>query len=314
MTRAHISPTTGAITKPLLAARSDGEDLSKLQYPLGVTTKIDGIRCLKLDGHAVSRAFKPIPNDHIRTLIEQHLPDGMDMEITSGDTFQECSGNIMRKDGTPAFVVWIIDYVPAGLDEPYETRMSQALAWSTTLVAKGGGDDLKVAILTPVIAKDWDAVAELEAAALEAGHEGVMLRRLDAPYKCGRSTFKEGILVKVKRFSDQEARVVDVEEQMHNENERQRDAFGRTKRSTAQDGKTAAGVLGSLVVVGVGGDYDGVQFNVGTGFTAAQRVHLWQHRATLIGQLVTVKYFPTGTKDAPRFPTFKGFRDPRDLS
>jgi DNA ligase-1 len=192
--------------------------------------------------------------------------------------------------------------------------MAKAVVWCTKLATSGNQDDLKMSLLVPQIANSWDDVAELEAAALAAGHEGVMLRKLDAPYKCGRSTFNEGILVKVKRFNDQEARVVGVEEQMHNENERQRDAFGRTKRSTAQEGKTAAGVLGALVVVGVGGDYAGVQFNVGTGFTAAQRVHLWQHRAKLTGELVTVKYFPTGTKDAPRFPTFKGFRDARDLS
>jgi DNA ligase-1 len=308
MTRAHISPTSGAITKPLLAARSDGEDLSTLSYPLGVTTKIDGIRCLKLDGHAVSRTFKPIPNDHIRSLIEAHLPDGMDMEITSGATFSEGTGNIMRKDGQPDFKVWIIDYVPGDLAQPYEQRIKAALAWTASHSVP-----FPFEVLVPEVAENWGDVAELEAVALDAGHEGIMLRQLDAPYKCGRSTFKEGILVKVKRFNDQEARVVDVEEQMHNENERLRDAFGRTKRSTAQEGKTAAGVLGALVVVGVGGDYAGVKFSVGTGFTAAQRAELWARRKSLVGQLVTVKYFPTGTKDAPRFPTFKGFRDERDL-
>jgi DNA ligase-1 len=273
-----------------------------------MTTKIDGIRCLMIDGQAVSRTFKPIGNNHIRKLLEAHMPNGMDMELTSGSGFQECTGNIMRADGEPDLHVWVIDYVWSRLETPYAERMAQALAWfqKTNL-------PFEISILMPELAQSKADIETYEAKTLAAGFEGVMLRALDAPYKCGRSTFREGILIKVKRFADLEAEVVGVEEQQHNENEAERDAFGRTKRSQAQDGKTAAGTLGALTVVGLNGDYAQVKFSVGTGFTAAQRADLWSKRSRLVGKVVTVKYFPTGTKDAPRFPTFVGFRDQRDM-
>jgi DNA ligase-1 len=308
MTRAHITVKSSKITKPLLAGRVEGQDLATLKFPLGMTTKIDGIRCLMIDEQAVSRTFKPIANTHIRTLLEKYMPNGMDMELTSGEGFQECSGNIMREDGEPEFHVWVIDYVVKGLDMPYEERMGYAKAWLDTVQPP-----FAVSILMPTIAKNKADIEAYEAKMLAAGFEGIMLRDLNAPYKCGRSTFKEGILIKVKRFSDCEAVVTAVEEQMHNENEAERDAFGRTKRSQAQDGKTAAGTLGCFVVKGHGGDYHGVEFRVGTGLTAAQRDTLWADRKNLIGKIIKVKYFPTGVKDAPRFPTFVGFRDKRDM-
>lgn len=317
MTRAFVIPQSGKITAPMLAGRSDGKDLSTMTYPLGVTTKIDGVRCLKLDGRAVTRTFKPIPNTSIRQMIEQHLPDGMDMEITSGSNFQECMGNVMRESGEPDVIVWVIDYVPAALTMPYTERMTlaqNAVNLCKEKLYKEKLTGMTLRLLMPAIARSYDEVARLEAIALEAGHEGIMIRKLDAGYKCGRSTFNEGILVKVKRFADCEGVVTGVVEQEHNENAADKDAFGRTKRSTAQDGKVGAGVLGALTVVGQAGDYQGVTFNVGTGFTATQRSALWKIRTTLIGKIVTVKYFPTGTKDAPRFPTFKGFRDQRDVS
>jgi DNA ligase-1 len=310
MTRAHIDAGESLITKPLLAARSDGEDLSTLTYPLGLTNKIDGIRALRINGRLVSRTYKPIPNDHIRTLLEKYLPEGMDMELTSGATFQEGTGNIMRKDGQPVFKVWVIDYVPEGLEDPYEHRIDLAARW----LKEAGRLPFEVEVLTPEVAKCWDEVAELEAAALDAGHEGIMLRKLDAPYKCGRSTYRECILVKVKRFSSLEGEVIGVEELKHNENAAEKDAFGRTKRSTAQQGKVAGGTLGALTVVGCSGsDYAGIEFSVGTGFTAAQRTSLWKDRTKLVGRFITVKFFPTGSDTKPRFPTFHGFRHPDDM-
>jgi DNA ligase 1 len=313
MIRAHIT-STGTITKPMLAARSDGEDLNALTYPLGVTNKIDGIRCLKIDGHAVSRTFKPIPNKYIRGCIEQHLPDGMDMEIVAGPTFQESTGNIMREDGTPEFWVWVIDYVPQTLDEPYRDRILKALQWAQGFnhgAQKPYG--MRVGVLMPETASSLDEVTALESKALAEGHEGVMLRKLDAPYKCGRSTFREGILIKLKRFIDAEAVVRGVEELYHNENEAKVDAFGRTKRATTQEHLKAGATLGSLVVEGCGGDYHGVSFKIGTGFTKSQRHQLWDQRTEIVGKIVKFTYFPTGIKDAPRFPAFIGFRDARDF-
>lgn len=72
----------------------------------------------------------------------------------------------------------------------------------------------------------------------------------------------------------------------------------------------ASGVMGALQVRGVNGPYRHQLFNIGSGFDQAQRAEVWQrHKKGLIeGLIVTYKYFPTGSKEAPRFPVFKGFR------
>jgi DNA ligase-1 len=125
-----------------------------------------------------------------------------------------------------------------------------------------------------------------------------------SPYKCGRSTLREGWLLKLKRFIDEEAEVVGFEEEMQNNNEKTRDAFGLSERSSHQDNKTGKERLGSFVVKNPRGE-----FKVGTGFTASQRQSFWERRDSLIGKVVTVKFFPIGIKDLPRHPVFKGFRN-----
>jgi DNA ligase-1 len=50
----------------------------------------------------------------------------------------------------------------------------------------------------------------------------------------------------------------------------------------------------------------GVEFHVGTGFTAADRALMWAKPP--IGETVKYKFFPVGVKDKPRHPVFLGFR------
>lgn len=300
------------ITKPLLAARSDNEDLGLLRYPTAVTTKIDGIRCIKVNGMALSRTFKPIPNKHIRETIEKWVPDCMDLELISGTNFQEATGNIMRHEGKPEFTICVIDYVSNGLDEPYMKRMIEASSYAANHWSIHTDLPFKWTVLSPTLAHNKVELDKMEAEAIDKGFEGIMVRDPHGRYKCGRSTFNEQILVKIKRFSDTEAEVLNFEELYHNENTAEKDAFGRTKRSTAQDGLKPAGTLGKLMVKGLEGDYKGVEFSVGSGFTQAQRDDLWKIRDNLKGQVVKVKYFATGVKDAPRFPIFLGFRHKED--
>jgi DNA ligase-1 len=64
-------------------------------------------------------------------------------------------------------------------------------------------------------------------------------------------------------------------------------------------------VLGALKVRDI---HSGVEFDIGTGFDDVLRLWVWEHREENMGRLVKYKYFPTGSKDKPRFPTFLGFR------
>lgn len=144
---------------------------------------------------------------------------------------------------------------------------------------------------------------------LKAGHEGIMVRDPEGLYKYGRSTTKEGGLLKLKRFEDSEAVIIGFEEEMHNENPATLDAFGRTERSSHKANKVGKGTLGAFVCV----THAGVEFKIGTGFDRVDRVRFWEGRESLMRVLVKFRHQPHGEKDAPRCPVFLGFRHQDDL-
>ena len=118
--------------------------------------------------------------------------------------------------------------------------------------------------------------------------------------------------MKYKRFVDDEAVVIGFEERMHNDNEAEKDNFGRTKRSSAMAGMVASNTLGALLVRDI---KTGVEFSIGTGFDDEQRKDIWTHKRQIIGLTLTYKHFAqSGAKDKPRFPVFKAFRHGDDIS
>jgi DNA ligase-1 len=139
-----------------------------------------------------------------------------------------------------------------------------------------------------------------------------MIRDPRGKYKVGRSTTNEGGLLKMKQWKDAEGRIVGFEEQMHNANELTTDNLGYAERSSHQANKVPMGTMGALIVEGIN-DFKGIQFNVGTGFTAAERQHIWDNRPTFLNQIEKYKYRPIGVKDKPRHPTHVGFRLPEDM-
>ena len=150
----------------------------------------------------------------------------------------------------------------------------------------------------------------LEERYLADGYEGVMLRSLQGIYKFGRATKKEGALLKLKRFADSEATILGLIEQMHNTNESTINALGLKERSSHKANLVGKDTLGALSVRDV---TTGVEFEIGTGFDDAERAKIWAHKDAYIGKLVKYKYFPSGSKDKPRFPVYQGIRDPRDM-
>ena len=291
------------ITKPMLASKCG--DPQALPFPVLATPKLDGIRCLKVGGKALTRSFKPVSNRFVREWIEANLPDGVDGELVlRGGTFSETTSAIGARDGEPDFVFHVFDMVVEGLSQPYAHRMANLGYWKIT-------SDHVVKVL-PVEIRNLAELEAFEEQCLAAGYEGVMVRTPDSPYKCGRSTEREAWLLKIKRFEDAEAVVLATYEGMSNQNEAGVDAFGRTKRGMAQAGMVGRGELGGFVVRHA---ESGVEFRLGYNHVAGgvDRVTLWHRRETLVGKLVRFRHQPSGAKDAPRFPKFVGFREAWDL-
>ena len=288
------------IQKPLLAGKFDSE---KAKFPYAATPKIDGIRFLMVGGAALTRSFKPIRNEYLQKILSSNLPDGIDGELTSGSTFQECS-SIMRIKGEPDFKVWIFDFVnPKGEVKPYKERMDELRKFENFNIPS-------YEILFPTIVSNQEQIDHLMINNLNAGYEGLMLRDPNGIYKFGRSSVKENILLKVKEFMDDEAEIISFREKMINTNEGLKDNFGRTKRSSCQDGLKPSGTLGGFILR----NSEGLEFSCGSGLNDALRDEIWKNKSKYLGKLVKYKFMSKGIKNLPRHPVFMGFRDETDLS
>ncbi len=288
--------------KPMLAATID--DIEKLAYPVLASPKLDGIRAVVIGGVLLSRNLKPIPNAYVQAMFGRQDFNGLDGELIVGDpcsptAFRDTSSAVMSRDGHPHVRFYVFDdFSQAAVIFSHRQKK---------LLARTLPGCLKWACST---ANNAAELTELEELWLADGYEGAMVRSAASPYKFGRSTLKEGYLLKLKRFCDGEAVVIGMEERMHNANEVVPSAIGGTKRSSHKANMRGRGDLGALVVRDL---VTGVEFNIGTGFDDKDRELFWGESCSYIGRVVKYKYFPSGSKDKPRFPVFVGFRDAADL-
>ena len=291
--------------KPMLAsALKDG---AQPQFPCLASPKLDGVRAVHFDGVTYSRNLKPIPNRYVQERYGA-LKDalhGVDGELivgppTNPTAFRDTTSGVMAVERRPAVTFWVFDaYIPG---VPFVERLKALKACVKGLEG--------VKLVPQVLVNNEEELRAFEEKCLAEGYEGAMVRSLQGPYKHGRSTVKEGFLLKVKRFEDSEAVVLAAIELEHNENAKTLEALGKGKRSTHKAGMVGGGVLGSLRVRDV---VTGIEFNIGSGFDAEERKRLWADRSSLPNRLVKYRYFPTGSKTAPRFPTWLGFRSRDDL-
>lgn len=295
--------------KPLLSATV--KDIKQLdgRYPLMGSPKLDGIRALVYKGKLVSRNLKPIPNEYVQELFGGLL-EGLDGELvvgspTSETCFRDTSSGCMSIKGEPKVTFYVFD-IWTMPEDPFVIRHSFLKHFLKEKKYKN------VKLVPQVRIKDSFKLDEYEHTMTGRGYEGVMLKSMEGAYKHGRSTLKEGYLMKLKRFEDSEAEILSCVELMHNANDLEKDNLGHAKRSSKKAGLVKAGVMGAVMVKDI---HTGVEFNIGAGFTDEDREWMWRSRnkASVKGRIIKYKYFPTGSKEKPRFPVYLGFRDEADM-
>lgn len=279
--------------RPMLAVNCE---LESLKYPVLCTFKYDGIRCVIKDGQALSRKLKPIPNNHVREKMEDiNCEYDLDGEIICQGGFNSIQSAVMREDGRPAFTFYVFDVI---VNLPYVDRMDILRRLDLPIFCQK---------VLPTKICSFEELRGYEEAAVDLGYEGVMMRTPYGPYKYGRSTLREGYLLKLKRFTDAEGIVEEVEEMNHNNNPAEINELGLTKRSSHKEGMIPAGILGAFLV-----RYEGNLVKVSTGLTMLEREKYWNEDS--IGKIIKFKFQQAGKKDLPRFPVFIGFRHPDDMS
>ena len=283
--------------KPMLASPFDE---ALLKFPVLASPKLDGVRAIVRDGVVLSRALKPIPNKWVQQRFS-HL-EHFDGELIVGasnhpDVLRTTTSGVMRVEGEPDVSFHVFDHVE-----------NHARLYTVRYDLLEEDTEINVFVVPQHELMNTFELNAFEHEVLAEGYEGVMLRRPDAPYKFGRSTAREGYLLKVKRFHDDEFEIVGFEEEMFNANEATTSELGRTKRSSHKANKIPKGRLGALVL-----KYGDTTFNCGTGFNDAERENIWAERERYLGQFAKIKYFAHGIKDAPKLPSFLGIRDVRDM-
>lgn len=282
------------LKNPMLAC-STIPAFEDLQFPLIASFKLDGIRCLVSKGQVRSRTLKAIPNNHVCQLLSAiDLPVALDGELMVDGEFNDVQSAIMSQSGTPNFTYLVFDIQTTDV---FKNRMEHAAKFVADL------DLPYVKVVEQRLIRSRNELVEFYSEALAKGYEGLILRSPNSPYKHGRSTLKQGWMLKLKPFEDAEAVVICMNPLMRNMNEAEKNELGYNRRGHSSENKVPDNMLGSLTC-----QWNGVEFEVGTGFNDAERYSFWER--DLVGAAVTFKYQGVGPNGKPRFPVFKSVRLP----
>lgn len=298
--------------KPMLAASTNRNNIPKLfngtEYLMSY--KFDGIRCLNINNIPTSRSGKAMRNLYLQDIFLQ-LPsdiifDGELLIPNEDNTFSSNTDGIMTINKKLLCVrYYIFDIVSdKNAKERYEYLLS----------IKNNLPDWCV-IVDKIQATKYQEYLDFYQHSISIGYEGVMLQLINGKYKQGRSTLNEKYLIKTKEIVTLEAIIIGHTQKTINHNESLPDKLGYSKKSSAKAGLEYVDQLGAFVCKTIKSDYfeEGIVFKIGTGFTDAERTDIWKNIDDYIGKIAIFKTLTVGVLEAPRNPSFVGFRDIDDL-
>lgn len=229
-------------------------------------------------GHVLTRTGEPITSiPHVLAQARKLLPGYVIFgEAYKFDTpFKDISGAFRRHAPQDDLIVVAFDAVPVAdwragkCDESYKARLARLReAWHASPVP-----EIIVAPASGAGASQGFA----NALVAKGGYDGAILRRADAPWTVGAS--KNGEAIKVKPVQSLDLRAWAVYP-------------GKGKHANR---------AGGITVV-----YRGVETNVGTGFSDAEREYLTLHGCK--GLIAEVEFMELTSDGKLREPRFKGWR------
>lgn len=301
-------------------------------YPVLGSIKLDGIRLIIRDGVPFTRSLKkPAPN-----LVLQKLLGGLpslDGEIIAGvpydlpgDPVCGRSQSLVMSEECPEWekdwVYYVFDYAGDEMkDHPFETRFNDAKHYVNHALMMNPDLRGHIKMVPHEPLRSEEELWAFENQSIEAGYEGIMVRQPDSRYKWGRSTAKDRILTKFKRWEDAEGIITEVHAEEENTNEKKTNALGKSERSSHKAGKVAKEVIGGYTVrtkrdkdgfFGLDRDGPWVEFFLGAAanVTAEWRAEQWHNRANFLQQTVKFEYQYTKGVEKPRFPGYLMIRLP----
>jgi DNA ligase-1 len=272
-------------------------DFSKDNWFL--SRKLDGVRCLAFfdefgEVTFTSRSGKPFETlekvkEELEDLnIRSSIMDGeiCMMDDNGNEDFQSIIKEIKRKDHTIENPMYkIFDFI--SLDD-FENKISDNILSERQHILHlvlDQKDGTYYEMLEQHLITGVDMVEEKMKLAIQAGWEGLMLRKDDV-YRGKRSND----ILKVKKFYDAEYTVIELENGTHR---------------VIVDGREVEETMLSNVVI----EHKGNRVQVGSGFSHEERRNYFQNPSKILNKMITVSYFEeTKNQDGEyslRFPVIK---------
>lgn len=290
----------------------------RVTFPKYVSDKLDGIRCILYpDGQLISKAGKHLPNRELLHYFQDTLKYASSLQLVlDGEllytepeyTFQDVVTAVMSHSFIPlqSFGYKLFDAIPINdwyneSEKPYVTRQAEQLR---PLVQKGVE---YTSVIHQTMCHNWQEALAYYENFVQKGGEGIIVRDPCGSYKHGKCTIRENNVFKFKHTTTEDAVVVDYYQRTENTAERIEDAFGKSKTTCSKADDVYIEELGGIVVK----NEQGETFNIGSGFSQAERVRYWKDPQQLIGRWCEFKYLKVGIKNKPRQPTFVRWRDPK---
>jgi len=313
--------------KPLKAPNEE-TNLDIISYPVLVSYKLDGLRCLFKEGQMLTCSLKKFPNKQVNEkfeLLRKFSEDNnliLDGEFyTHGVPFQMIVSCAMTHDYNTKQSIknWeklckehsfyvsreeVLNKIKfngfdrlgnVGQEEWFELRLD----YTESILA------LFQDLATVVIHKWCNNKEEVEALfeeALNDKYEGLMLRNPKGKYKFGRATLNENIIYKVKPWVTLDAKIKGIIQATEvNENtEREINELGYSKTSKKKDDRHLIEKASAFLV-----NYEGKDLKVTLSMTDQEKEYVWNYQEEFIGKWVEFKYLKIGMKEdgLPRHPT-----------
>lgn len=300
-------------------------DEKKIKFPCYIQPKSDGVRAINFTGRLTGRSLKEHANRFTTNFFSDPLFIGLDGEMRAAainhpDLCRLTTSALSRIEGMPEIHWTVFDYITEDtIYLPYGRRLSLLMQKMENMRHPN------IQVTDNVYCGSMDDLLHHEETWLDDGYEGVIIRGIDAPHKSGRSTVREGGLLRIKRFIEEEAEVIGIEEGQTNLNVAQKNELGNTFRTSHKENCFPNGMIGNLQCRMLKDVYD-PQFKtklllakdqiitVSAGkLSHAERLYYFVNQSEILHKIIKFKFFPKGGKDKPRFPNFQSFKIASDM-
>jgi len=310
--------------KPMLAP-NDTIEIDSIYYPLFSSYKLDGIRCIFIDGQMLSRSLKPIVNKQLQDKFEgvkeftKETGCILDGELYGhGLSFQQITSFVMTEDFNSIrsqkkhgkiltlpdeLMFYCFDVITdKNFMEPFIYRQNKIEALETlmfpNLIKKVNQKEVSSA---DEVTKHFDE-------ALKEGYEGLILKSFHGEYKQGRGTLREGLIYKVKPYRTFDGQIIDVVQStaVNEDAEKTVNELGNSCTSRKKGDRHLIDMACAFKV-----KYEDKEVKVSLAMTEDEKKEVWLNRENYINKWIEYKGMLIGAKDVPRHPVMLRFREDR---